>query len=184
MFLLTSKWLLTSMFFLVCRHIPYGFYEKQMKEYFSQFGKVTKIRLSRNKKTGKSKHYAFVQFQSSDVAKIVADAMNGYMFFGQKLETRTLMKKEIHPELFKGANRVFKRIPWKKIEIERHNKVRSEEEIQNQAKRVSRRNSLRAKCILEVRSRLALGINAPLMYYCHTAGPLSFFVNFSMDRLG
>lgn len=157
--------LFVCMFVLVCRHIPHGFYEKQMKEYFSQFGKVSKIRLSRNKKTGKSKHYAFVQFQSSDVAKIVAEAMNGYMFFGQKLETRTLMKKEIHPELFKGANRVFKRIPWKKIEIERHNKVRSEEELQNQTKRVSRRNSLRAKRILEVRCRLALCINAFLMYY-------------------
>ena len=157
-----------------------------MKEYFSQFGKVTKIRLSRNKKTGNSKHYAFVQFQSSDVAKIVADAMNGYMFFGQKLETRTLMKKEIHPELFKGANRVFKRIPWKKIEIERHNKVRSEEEIQNQAKRVSRRNSLRAKCILEVRSRLALVlmllscIIVTLLGLCHF---LLIFLWTGWDRL-
>lgn len=121
-----------------------------MKEYFSQFGKVSKIRLSRNKKTGKSKHYAFLQFQSPEVARIVADAMNGYMFFGQKLETRTLMKKDVHPELFKGANRVFKRIPWKKIEIERHNKVRNEEEVQKQARRESRRNNLRAKRIVQV----------------------------------
>ena len=32
--------------------------------YFSQFGLVTKVRVSRNKKTGNSKHYAFVQFAS------------------------------------------------------------------------------------------------------------------------
>jgi len=31
-------------------HIPHGFYEKQMKEYFTQFGDVTRLRLSRNKK--------------------------------------------------------------------------------------------------------------------------------------
>lgn len=31
-------------------HIPHGFYEDQMKAYFSQFGTISNIRLSRNKK--------------------------------------------------------------------------------------------------------------------------------------
>ena len=31
-------------------HIPHGFYERQMRSYFSQFGKVTRLRLSRSKK--------------------------------------------------------------------------------------------------------------------------------------
>ena len=43
-------------------HVPHGFYEEQMRGYFSQFGEVSRLRLSRNKKTGKSKHYAFVEF--------------------------------------------------------------------------------------------------------------------------
>jgi RNA recognition motif. (a.k.a. RRM, RBD, or RNP domain) len=55
-------------------------------EYFSQFGTITKLRLSRNKKTGNSKHYAFLEFQSLEVARIAAEAMDGYMFFGQKLQ--------------------------------------------------------------------------------------------------
>ena len=29
--------------------IPYGFFEEQMIEYFSQFGEITRLRLSRNK---------------------------------------------------------------------------------------------------------------------------------------
>jgi len=33
--------------------IPHGFYEDQMKAYFSQFGEISKIRLSRNKKVRK-----------------------------------------------------------------------------------------------------------------------------------
>jgi nucleolar protein 15 len=37
-------------------HIPHGFYEEQMKGFFSQFGIVTRLRLARNKKTGRSKH--------------------------------------------------------------------------------------------------------------------------------
>ncbi len=36
---------------VVClSHIPHGFYESQMKKYFAQFGKVNRLRLSRNKK--------------------------------------------------------------------------------------------------------------------------------------
>lgn len=54
--------------------------------YFSQFGRVTKVRLSRSKKTGRSKHYAFIEFYSAEVARIAAEAMDGYMFFGQKLQ--------------------------------------------------------------------------------------------------
>jgi len=35
---------------LYISHIPHGFYEDQMKSYFSQFGEVTRLRLSRNRK--------------------------------------------------------------------------------------------------------------------------------------
>ena len=45
--------------------------------FFDQFGLVTRLRVSRNKKTGKAKHYAFVEFQSPEVAAIAADAMDG-----------------------------------------------------------------------------------------------------------
>lgn len=42
-------------------------------EYFTQFGKVTKVRLSRSKKTANSRGYAFLEFQSAEVAKIAAE---------------------------------------------------------------------------------------------------------------
>lgn len=31
-------------------HIPHGFFEEQMKKFFSQFGQVTRVRLARSKK--------------------------------------------------------------------------------------------------------------------------------------
>lgn len=46
------------------------------------------MRLSRNKKTGKAKHYAFLEFQYPEVAKIAADAMDGYFMFTQKLSVK------------------------------------------------------------------------------------------------
>ena len=58
--------------------IPHGFYENEMRQYFKQFGDILQLRLSRNKKTGRSKHYAFIQFSSGDVASIVAKTMDNY----------------------------------------------------------------------------------------------------------
>ena len=31
-------------------HLPHGFYEEQLKSYFSQFGNVNQVRVARNKK--------------------------------------------------------------------------------------------------------------------------------------
>merc|ERR1712189_74664 len=56
-------------------HIPHGFYEQEMKKFFSQFGTVKRVRISRSRKTAASKGYAFVEFAYEDVAKIVAETM-------------------------------------------------------------------------------------------------------------
>ena len=83
------------------------------------------MRVSRNKKTARSKHYGFLEFASADVAAIAAEAMDGYMLFTQKLVCHIMPASEVHPELFKGANRRFKAIPWRKLEAEAHNKERT-----------------------------------------------------------
>lgn len=56
--------------------LPHGFYEHEMKSYFSQFGPIRNLRVSRNKKTGKAKHFAFVEFEDASTAEIVAKTMD------------------------------------------------------------------------------------------------------------
>merc|ERR1719442_159719 len=63
-------------------HVPHGFYEKQMREFFGQFGTVTNLRLGRSKKTGKSCGYAFVEFKYPEVAKIVSELSSSNSPFG------------------------------------------------------------------------------------------------------
>ncbi|XP_059062409.1 MKI67 FHA domain-interacting nucleolar phosphoprotein [Achroia grisella] len=65
-------------------HIPHGFYEHEMTEYFKQFGQVTNVRVIRSKRTGNSKGYGFVEFKDQSVAEIVADTMNNYLM-GKRL---------------------------------------------------------------------------------------------------
>lgn len=137
-----------------CQPISAGFFE--------QFGTVSKLRLSRNKKTGKSKHFAFLQFATAEIAGIVADAMNGYMLMGQKLQckvrgmasppctvdnvyacTQVLLKSEVHEDLWKGANRRFRTIPWRKVEMKRHNAPRTPEQSAQRLQRAVARDRKR-----------------------------------------
>lgn len=110
-------------------HVPHGFYEDQMRAYFGQFGEVTRLRLSRNKKTGKSKHYAYCEFKHPEVAAIVAESMDNYLLFESVLKVRLMTAEECHPELWKGANRKFKAVPWRRKAAEAHDKPRSASEL-------------------------------------------------------
>jgi len=86
-------------------HIPDGFMEPQMRKFFGQFGRVTRLRISRSKKTARSKGYAFVEFEEESVAEIVAKTMNGYLLFDKTLVCTQMEKEKVHPMLFKGHKR-------------------------------------------------------------------------------
>ena len=64
-------------------HLPYGFDEDTMRRYFKQFGKVTRTKLSRSKRTSRGKGYGFVEFEDRDIAKVAAQTMNGYYIFSK-----------------------------------------------------------------------------------------------------
>ncbi|KAJ3128561.1 Chromodomain helicase DNA binding protein, partial [Physocladia obscura] len=103
--------------------IPHGFYEKEMKSYFSQFGTVLRLRLSRNKKTGASRHFAFIEFETPQIAQIVADTMQGYLLFSHVLQCKVVPWENLHSETFKGWDTKFKTLPTNKIERARVNKL-------------------------------------------------------------
>ena len=108
--------------------LPSGFEEKELRTYFQQFGEITRLRLSRNKRTGASKHYAFIEFKESEVAKIAAETMNNYLLMGHLLKVSTLSPEQVHERMFIGANKKFKVIPYRKIEQVKHDKKRTREE--------------------------------------------------------
>jgi nucleolar protein 15 len=102
-------------------HVPHGFYEKEMKSFFSQFGRVTRLRLSRSKRTGRSKGYAFLEFQHQEVAQVAADTMNNYLMFRQILKCEFVPADKLHPDTFKNSHRPFFAPTTQKKSRERHN---------------------------------------------------------------
>jgi RNA recognition motif-containing protein len=114
-----------------------------MRAYFNQFGDVARLRLSRNKKvgdfymlhfnlstynpsppqTGRSKHYAFIEFDSSAVAQIVSETMDNYLLMGHILVCKTIPNDKVHPELWVSANRKWRVIPAERVARVAHNKV-------------------------------------------------------------
>ncbi|XP_035532407.1 MKI67 FHA domain-interacting nucleolar phosphoprotein, partial [Morone saxatilis] len=108
-------------------HLPLGLFEPQLKSYFEQFGKVLRLRLSRSKKTGGSKGYAFVEFDCDEVAKIVAETMNNYLMGERLIKCNVVPPEKVHEKLFVGSQREFKK-PSQPA-VARYNKQHTEEQI-------------------------------------------------------
>jgi|LauGreDrversion4_2_1035121.scaffolds.fasta_scaffold132022_1 nucleolar protein 15 len=88
--------------------IPQEFSEKEVRAFFGQFGTIFKLRLSRSKRTARSKGYAFIQFEMPEVAKIVAEATNNYFIAGKPIRVQHMDPESVWPDLFKGHERVFR----------------------------------------------------------------------------
>ena len=86
-------------------HVPNGFGESEMRKFFSQFGLVKRIKLFRSAKTGGSKGFAFVEFESAETARIVADAMNGYYLLERQVVSHVIPSSKHHDGMFKSTKR-------------------------------------------------------------------------------
>ncbi|KZC12338.1 PREDICTED: MKI67 FHA domain-interacting nucleolar phosphoprotein-like [Dufourea novaeangliae] len=105
-------------------HIPHGFYEEQMTDYFKQFGKVTRVRVARSKNTGKSRGYGYIEFMHPEVAKIAAETMHNYLMCGRLLKATYIPPERQHPRYFAGKPWTEKVYP-KKENRNAVNKVRN-----------------------------------------------------------
>ncbi|CAJ0597874.1 unnamed protein product [Cylicocyclus nassatus] len=86
------------------KRIPYGLFEKQLWEYFTQFGKVIRVRVARSVKTGNHKGWAYVGFEDKEVAEIAAETMDGYLMFEKRLSCHVMDPKDV-PRSMKSGSR-------------------------------------------------------------------------------
>ncbi|CAA0826389.1 RNA-binding (RRM/RBD/RNP motifs) family protein [Striga hermonthica] len=128
--------------------IPHGFYEDEMEAFFKQFGTIRRLRIARNKKTGKSKHFGFIEFESPEVvAKVVEECMHNYLMYEHLLQVQLVPPERVHPKLWKGVTRRYKPLDSVQIERKRHNKERTLEEQQKLIAGIMQRDKKRRKRI-------------------------------------
>ncbi|CCD25590.1 rRNA-binding ribosome biosynthesis protein NOP15 NDAI_0F02720 [Naumovozyma dairenensis CBS 421] len=108
--------------------LPHGFHEKELSKYFSQFGNLKEVRLARNKKTGNSRHYGFIEFTSKDDAKVAEDTMNNYLLMGHLLQVRLLPKGTKIEKLYQYKKRAFNDMKVKKSSEQLKEKAKKKHE--------------------------------------------------------
>ena len=126
-----------------------------MRKFFGQYGKVTNIHMARSRKTGASKGYAFVEFADRGVAEIVASTMNGYIFFGRRLQVAFVPAEKVHPATFRGIKRPHtNRV---RLHANHYNRARTMEEHEKRLEKQRKR-----KLIKQTKLQ-AMGIDYDLM---------------------
>ncbi|KAI3470570.1 hypothetical protein Pfo_027233 [Paulownia fortunei] len=127
--------------------IPHGFYENEMEAFFKQFGTIKRIRIARNRKTGKSKHFGFIEFESPEVARVVEECMHNYLMYEHLLQVHLVPPERVHPKLWKGVNRLYQPLDWVQIERKRHDKERTLEQQKKLVSGIMKRDQKRRKRI-------------------------------------
>ncbi|KAL2555612.1 RNA-binding (RRM/RBD/RNP motif) family protein [Forsythia ovata] len=127
--------------------IPHGFYENEMEGFFKQFGTIKRLRIARNRKTGKSKHFGFIEFESPEVAKVVSECMHNFLLFEHLLQVYLVPPERVQPNLWKGVTHRYKPLDWVKIERKHHDKERTMEEHKKLVERIMKRDQRRRKRI-------------------------------------
>ncbi|NWI31024.1 MK67I protein, partial [Sula dactylatra] len=106
-----------------------------------------RISFCRCLQTGASKGYGFIEFESDDVAKIVADTMNNYLFSERLLKCQFISPERVHENLFKNSNRIF--LKPSQPAVRRYNKIRSLVQKAKMTKRLLRKEKLLRKRLAE-----------------------------------
>jgi RNA recognition motif-containing protein len=73
---------------LFVANLPYEFTDDQLAELFDPFGLVITFRIARDRTTGQSKGFGFVELATEKARKKAIDAVNGKVISGRTLEVR------------------------------------------------------------------------------------------------
>ncbi|KAL0488612.1 ribosome biogenesis protein 15 [Acrasis kona] len=73
---------------IVIRKLPHGFYEKEIRTFFSAVAPVSNVRVVRNPKTGNSRGCAYVQFSDEETAKVVAEELDYYLLLNKVIRVQ------------------------------------------------------------------------------------------------
>lgn len=96
--------------------------------------------------TGKSKHFAFIEFKHLEVAEIVVKAMHGYLLYSKILVCKILKETDVPPKVFNARPINPDKPPdFLTMERKRMNAPRTDEQEQKRVQRQGKRDTKRSK---------------------------------------
>ena len=131
-------------------HLPTAFEERELLIFLNQFGPVTKCRVSRSTKTGRSRGYAFVQFDDAEVANIVAEAMNGYFLLEKRLVCNVLPQDKVYDLMFRRAKKIMSKKDMQDKAREEVNRRKTPEVMRGITAKLVEREEAKRKKLLEL----------------------------------
>lgn len=78
-------------------NIPYQTTEDELRDAFAGFGNVSSARIIKDKLTGKSRGFGFVEMGNDDEARAALEGMNGAELTGRKINAREARPREEGP---------------------------------------------------------------------------------------
>ena len=75
-------------------NLSWGTNEETLQERFSEFGEVVSVTIIRDRESGRSRGFGFVEFSTENAAKAAIDGMNGMEVNGRFLRVNIAHKRE------------------------------------------------------------------------------------------
>jgi|YNPMSStandDraft_1061717.scaffolds.fasta_scaffold02993_7 RNA recognition motif-containing protein len=75
-------------------NLPYSYDEDKLSSLFSSYGKVTSSRIVRDRVSGKSKGFGFVEFETAEEAYKATEALNNIEVDGRNIKVSSAKPRE------------------------------------------------------------------------------------------
>lgn len=86
-------------------NLPYSTDEQGLKEWFSQYGEVTRTSVITDRATGRSRGFGFVEMANDDEALAAIEATDGTEYGGRSLVVNEAKPREERPQGGNGGGR-------------------------------------------------------------------------------
>lgn len=75
-------------------NLQYNSTEEQIEQLFSEYGKVNSVKLIKDRETGRSRGFGFVEMDDQDGAKAAIEALDGKDYHGRNLRVNEAKQRE------------------------------------------------------------------------------------------
>jgi RNA recognition motif-containing protein len=77
-------------------NLPYSVGDDELKDAFADYGSVVNVVVIRDRETGRSRGFGFVEMETEEMAKAAAGALDGFEMDGRRLRVNEAQPKENH----------------------------------------------------------------------------------------